>query len=105
MALEVTAQKLFKGRILRQGSCLEEQKRKIRITTMRGYRFALGGIQLGRPQKISLFGPPPPLCTHLHPQRPDPSHLVHPQCQTPPPKKNPPKCMDATIMQFPTFGQ
>ena len=34
--------------------------------------YSLGGIQLGRPQKIGLFGPPPPPCPHFRPQRPDP---------------------------------
>ena len=38
---------------------------------LRGSFSAFGGIQLGRPQKIGLLGPPPPPCTHFRPQRPD----------------------------------
>ena len=30
-----------------------------------------GGIQLVRTQKIGIFLPPPPSCTHFHTQRPD----------------------------------
>ena len=68
-------------------------------------RRRLGGIQLGRPQKIALFGPPPPLCTHFRPQGPDPLPFSTSARPDPPPqKKNPPKCMDATVMQFPSFG-
>ena len=44
-----------------------------------------GGIQLGRPQKNGLFGPPPVRIFVLKGQTP--SHLVRPQGLTPPPKK------------------
>ena len=48
-------------------------ERNNRFIAMLGkYVVFFGGIQLGRPQKIGLFGPPPPPCPHFRPQRPDP---------------------------------
>ena len=69
--------------------------------------FVLGGIQLGRPQKIGLFGPPPPLVRIFVLKGQTPSHLGRPQGLTPPPKKRekPPKCMVATLRKFPTFSR
>ena len=52
------------------------------------YSFsAYGGIQLGCPQKIGLFGPPPPLVRIFVLKGQTPSHLGCLQSLTPPPKK------------------